>query len=55
MPLWETPGRFFPGTKIDQAGEDEPQVERLTEVASKRENESDVWVPCWTEDGRMTT
>ena len=55
MPIWETPGRYFLGTKIEQAGEDEPQVEKLTEVASKRENESDVWVPVWTEDGRMQT
>ena len=55
LPLWETPGRFFLGTKIDEAGADEPQVERMTEVASKRDGESDTWHPVWTEDGRMTT
>ena len=53
MPLAETPGRYFLGTKIDQAAEDEPIVEKLTEVSSKKENESEIWTPCYDASGRI--
>ena len=55
LALCETPGRYFLGQKIDQATQDELVPEKLIEVCSKQENESDVWTPCFGQDGRIVS
>jgi hypothetical protein len=55
LPIAEVPGRYYLGMKIDQATENDPIAEKLTEVCSRQENESEVWTPCFGQDGRMVT
>ena len=43
--LAETPGRYYLGTKLDQAVENDPRVEKLTEVTCKLEHEPENLTP----------
>ena len=51
----EVPGRYFLGTKIEEVVENEPKPELLTEVSCKQDHESDIWTPCFNEQGQVRT
>jgi hypothetical protein len=55
LPAEEIPGRYFLGLKIDQAVENNPIAEKLTQVCHRTDDESEVFTPCFGEDGRIVT
>ena len=47
------PGRFYLGTKLEEAQDDEPVAEDLTEVSTREDGEEDLLLPEITSDGGL--